>query len=159
MKIVSQAAAALIAFATISNAPALAHGEKKHANAVGEKGDPAKVSRTVNVSMTDNVFTPNRISIKAGETVRFVVRNDGELVHEFNIGTGRETDINTLTAMLVAATGFGGQPRQGPPAPGEQSRSSVDPSRAKKSLGWHPEVDLKSGLEETVGYFRAHPER
>jgi UDP-glucose 4-epimerase len=77
----------------------------------------------------------------------------------FNIGTGIETDINQLTAMLAAATGFGGQPRHGPPAPGEQLRSCVDPSLAKRVLGWHPEVDLKSGLEETVDYFRAHPER
>ena len=77
----------------------------------------------------------------------------------FNIGTGVETDINTLTAMLVAATGFGGQPRHGPAAPGEQLRSCVDPRLAKKVLNWHPEVDLKSGLEETVDYFRAHPER
>ena len=77
----------------------------------------------------------------------------------FNIGTGRETDINQLTAMLIAATGFTGEPQNGPPAPGEQRRSSVDPSLAKKTLGWHPEVDLRSGLEETVAYFRAHPER
>jgi UDP-glucose 4-epimerase len=77
----------------------------------------------------------------------------------FNIGTGVETDINTLTAMLVAATGFGGQPRHGPAAPGEQLRSCVDPKLAKKVLNWHPEVDLKSGLEETVDYFRAYPER
>ena len=105
MKIVSQAAAALIAFAAISNAPALAHGEKKHANAVGEKGDPAKVSRTVNVGMTDNVFTPNRISIKAGETVRFVVRNDGELVHEFNIGTGRMHEAHRDEMMQMVDMG------------------------------------------------------
>jgi UDP-glucose 4-epimerase len=77
----------------------------------------------------------------------------------FNIGTGVETDINTLTAMLVAATGFAGKPQHGPAAPGEQLRSCVDPSLAKKVLNWHPEVDLKSGLEETVGYFRAHSER
>jgi UDP-glucose 4-epimerase len=77
----------------------------------------------------------------------------------FNIGTGVETDINTLSAMLVDATGFAGRPEHGPAAPGEQLRSCVDPSRAKKVLNWHPEVDLKSGLEETVAYFRAHPER
>ena len=77
----------------------------------------------------------------------------------FNIGTGVETDINELAAMLIAATGYTGQPRRGPAAPGEQLRSCVDPRLAKKVLNWHPEVDLKSGLEETVGYFRAHPER
>ena len=77
----------------------------------------------------------------------------------FNIGTGKETDINELTAMLVSATGYPGKLRHGPPAPGEQRRSCVDPALAGKTLGWHPEVDLKTGLEETVTYFRAHPER
>ncbi len=77
----------------------------------------------------------------------------------FNIGTGVETDINTLTAMLLAATGFAEKPQHGPAAPGEQLRSSVDPSRAEKIMKWRPEVDLRTGLEETVGYFRAHPER
>jgi UDP-glucose 4-epimerase len=77
----------------------------------------------------------------------------------FNIGTGRETDINELTSMLMTATGFAGEPQNGPAAPGEQKRSSVDPSLAKKVFSWHSEVDLKSGLAETVGYFRTHPER
>lgn len=77
----------------------------------------------------------------------------------FNIGTGTETDINSLTALLIAATGYKGVPGHAPAAPGEQLRSSVDPTLAKKVLNWHPEVDLKTGLEETVGYFRAHPER
>jgi UDP-glucose 4-epimerase len=77
----------------------------------------------------------------------------------FNVGTGMETDVNALTAMLIDATGFKGRPKHGPPAPGEQLRSCVNPALAKKILNWHPEVDLKSGLEETVAYFRAHPER
>ena len=101
MKISSQVAAALVAFAAISNAPALAHGEKEHANTVGAKGDPSKVTRTIEVSMTDNVFTPNRIAIKAGETVRFVVSNDGELVHEFNIGTGQMHEAHREEMMQM----------------------------------------------------------
>jgi UDP-glucose 4-epimerase len=84
---------------------------------------------------------------------------DSDAEGVFNIGTGIETDINALTAMLITATGFTGRPRHGPAAPGEQLRSCVDPSHAKKVLNWHPEVDLKSGLEETVAYFREHPER
>ena len=59
------------------------HGHAVH----GEPGDPAKASRTVTVEMDDNYYGPERIAVKAGETVRFTVTNAGGFVHEFNIGT------------------------------------------------------------------------
>ncbi len=37
--------------------------------------------------MRDNLFEPERITVSEGETVRFTILNQGELVHEFNIGT------------------------------------------------------------------------
>jgi len=37
--------------------------------------------------MLDNLFEPKKISVKEGETIRFIIKNAGELVHEFNIGT------------------------------------------------------------------------
>lgn len=55
--------------------------------AIGERGDPAKVSRTIEIIMKDNFFEPEEIEVKAGETVRFVIKNQGEFLHEFNIGT------------------------------------------------------------------------
>ena len=58
-----------------------------HANAAGEAGKASDVTRTVNIDMTDNRYSTEEIAVKAGETIRFVVRNKGELVHEFNIGT------------------------------------------------------------------------
>lgn len=36
--------------------------------------------------MSDNVFALETIELKAGETVRFVLHNDGALLHEFNLG-------------------------------------------------------------------------
>jgi uncharacterized cupredoxin-like copper-binding protein len=54
---------------------------------IGKPGAAAKASRTVTVVMGDNYYEPTEIAVKAGETVKFVIRNDGELVHEFNIGT------------------------------------------------------------------------
>lgn len=53
----------------------------------GEPGSKAKATRTVEVVMRDNLYDPETISVKAGETVRFVIKNEGELVHEFQIGT------------------------------------------------------------------------
>ena len=48
----------------------------------------AELPRTVTVSALDtNHFVPDRIVVSAGETVRFVVTNEGELQHEFMIGS------------------------------------------------------------------------
>ena len=46
-------------------------------------------------------------------------------------------------------------PEHGPAKPGEQLRSSVDPTLAGRVMGWRPEVDLTSGLKETLRFFGA----
>ena len=56
-------------------------------NMIGEKGDPNKIDRIVNIKMYDNYYEPNLVKIKKGETIKFIVENLGELVHEYNIGT------------------------------------------------------------------------
>ena len=53
----------------------------------GQPGDPQQVSRTIDIVMYDNYFEPEQLTFAAGETVRLKVRNEGALVHEFNIGT------------------------------------------------------------------------
>ena len=64
------------------------HGHSgNHSNATGEPGKTQDVVRTIDMVMTDNRYAPETIRVTAGETVRFIVRNKGELVHEFNIGT------------------------------------------------------------------------
>jgi UDP-glucose 4-epimerase len=73
----------------------------------------------------------------------------------FNIGTGIETDVNTLARLLLAATGSRSPVHHGEAKPGEQRRSVVDPRRAAAELGWRPEVSLAEGLERTVAWFRA----
>ena len=59
----------------------------KHSNAAGEQGKTQDVVRTIDMVMTDNRYAPETIRVTTGETVLFIVRNKGELVHEFNIGT------------------------------------------------------------------------
>ena len=56
-------------------------------NMIGEKGDPSKIDRVVKIKMYDNYYEPNLVKIKKGETIKFVVENLGEMVHEYNIGT------------------------------------------------------------------------
>ena len=62
--------------------------EDAHDRMAGKPGDPAKVSRTIEVTMDDSMrYTPDKISVKAGETVRFLVRNSGKIQHEMVIGS------------------------------------------------------------------------
>jgi len=96
MKYLYTCAAAATLFATTHS---MAHGEgdaaprhfdasKVEATAFGREGDPERVSRTVRVGMADNMrFTPSAITVKRGQTVKFVVHNDGQVLHEMVLGT------------------------------------------------------------------------
>ena len=52
----------------------------------GQPAPAASATRTVEIDMTDIAFTPKSLDVKAGETVRFVLVNKGQLLHEFNLG-------------------------------------------------------------------------
>lgn len=71
-----------------------------------------------------------------------------------NIGTGRETDVLTLYALLQEFTGSKTTPVYGPAKMGEQLRSSIDSTHAEKTLGWSAATSLEKGLEETVAFYR-----
>lgn len=59
----------------------------------GIAGDARAVRRTVDVRMTDTMrFTPDRIAVREGETLRLRVHNAGRLMHEFVIGTPATLD-------------------------------------------------------------------
>ncbi len=72
-----------------------------------------------------------------------------------NIGTGIETDINRLYALLAKAAGSNQPVTHAPGKPGEQLRSCIDASKAKQLLGWTPTVGVEDGLAQTIAYFRA----
>ncbi|MDF1806785.1 MULTISPECIES: cupredoxin domain-containing protein [Alphaproteobacteria] len=64
------------------------HGDKKSEKSeIGYPGKASATTRSITVEMYDTYYKPEKLEIKEGETVRFVVVNKGELVHEFNIGT------------------------------------------------------------------------
>lgn len=79
---------------------AVAHGDDEHAKhhvydagkvedtAFGREGDPKQVSRTIEVDMADSMrFSPANVTVHRGETVKFVIRNDGKLLHEMVLGS------------------------------------------------------------------------
>lgn len=79
---------------TMGQGHATGHGHSGgHASAAGEPGNAAEAARTIDVVMGEPGefrFTPDRIQIKAGETVRFRARNAGKLPHEIVLGDPAE---------------------------------------------------------------------
>lgn len=79
----------------------MAHGEGqqeagpvlKEQTAWGIAGDAEQVSRTVEIRMNDQMrFVPDRLEVRQGETLRLVHHNDGQVMHEFVLGTQKELD-------------------------------------------------------------------
>ena len=71
-----------------------------------------------------------------------------------NIGTGVGTSVNEIFRLLQRVTGNSAPPIYGAPRPGDVRHITLDPSRAKRILGWEPRVGLNEGLEETLASMR-----
>jgi uncharacterized cupredoxin-like copper-binding protein len=89
--------AALLAVALMPGAALAAAGAPGHSHAhfsAGEPGNPKKKARVVVVKMNEGdgkmMFVPDRIEIKRGEQIRFVLENVGELDHEFVLASAQE---------------------------------------------------------------------
>jgi UDP-glucose 4-epimerase len=72
----------------------------------------------------------------------------------FNIGTGRETSVNTLYKMIVKSLNKDTPAAYGEAKAGEQMRSCIDASAALKTFAWKPEVSLETGCLETSEWFK-----
>lgn len=105
-----KAIASIALAALLASGAAQAHGDKDHdgkprastsAKSQSEQkpwgiaGDARHVGRTIVIGMSDDMrFTPDRIVVRQGETVRFVVRNKGAMLHEMVLGTKEELDAH-----------------------------------------------------------------
>ena len=87
-----------------------AHGTKSHApnnapvvkeqTAWGIAGEPQQATRTLEVIMTDDMrFTPGKVTVREGETVRIVAKNAGKIMHELVIGD--ETSLREHAEMMM----------------------------------------------------------
>lgn len=72
----------------------------------------------------------------------------------FNVGTGRQVDVNELFRLIVQRAGVPSQEIHGPARPGEQRTSCLDSTAARRGLGWDCHKTLEEGLGETVEWFR-----
>ena len=93
-----------LALLALGSTCAAAHGDAMHASAkkpydpakveertFGHEGNPKKVNRVIRLEMSDAFrFTPAEVTVKRGETIRFVVGNGGQQLHEMVLGTAEE---------------------------------------------------------------------
>jgi len=72
----------------------------------------------------------------------------------YNIGTGKETDINTIFQKLKKITNSNLKSVHCLEKKGEQKRSCLDYKKAQKELSWNPKYNLDEGLIKTVEWFK-----
>lgn len=110
MKLIKTAALRVAAVVAMGlSAGAWAHGDEAHKKTGpvrkeqkdwGIAGDAKSVKRTIQVGMSDAMrFTPDAITVRRGETVKFVFRNEGKQLHEFVLGTKKELEEHAALMM------------------------------------------------------------
>ena len=146
----------------------LPYAALRYSNVYGPRQDPHGEAGVVAIFCRNLAMgRPSRINGTGDQTRDYVYVEDVARANvlalendlpsgAYNIGTGIETSVNRLYELLQKASGRGDlPPEHGPAKPGEQLRSSVDPARAVRAVGWKPEIELKVGLAETLRFFGA----
>ena len=116
-------AAAAAAALLLALSPAHASGDHPGGHAAAPTGAPGKaaqVSRTIAVELTDSFrLVPDRIRVRQGETVRFALRNSGQLPHEFVLGSEASNRAHAEEMKRMPGMAQSAQPRD-PEGAGDQ---------------------------------------
>lgn len=114
------------AFADDPHAMHMQHGHDSAAAAIGEPGNDAQATRTVDVDMRDTMrLSPATLTVRRGDTVRFVVTNNGKIRHEMTLGTA--TSLAEHAKMMQQMPGM---------SHAEPNAVTVEPGE-RKTLVWH----------------------
>ena len=72
----------------------------------------------------------------------------------FNVSGGKRITINTLARMIMEKIGKNIEIIHTDPRPGDIMHSLADISRAGKHFNYKPEIDLETGIMETIKWFQ-----
>jgi UDP-glucose 4-epimerase len=144
----------------------LAYTALRYANVYGPRQNPHGEAGGVAIFCARMLKgDPRTIFGDGGQTRDFVYVADvaranllaleNDYVGAINIGTGLESDVNTLYAELARSAGCDRPAVHAEGKPGEQRRSVISPALAQRILGWKPEVTVAEGLKRTFEFFQA----
>lgn len=107
---------------------------------MGEVGKLSEITRSIEISMSDNMrFEPSQITVKAGETIRFIVKNVGKIRHELTLGSPE--DLKQHAAMMLK----------------NPDMQHDDPNMAQVEPGEKGEIIWKFGQHGTVDFACLQP--
>jgi UDP-glucose 4-epimerase len=135
------------------------HVTLRYGNVYGPRQDPHGEAGVVAIFMNrlregaaPRIFgdgSQTRDYVYVGDVVAATLAAAGHDGGVFNVGTGTETSVLELYERIQQATGIAREPEFASARPGEMQRSVLDPSLARRELGWAPERSLDDGLRET----------
>jgi UDP-glucose 4-epimerase len=102
----------------------------------------------------DYVFVGDVVGANLALTDAVLPSGDGIDARGFNVGTGEETTVNQLAAVMMEVAGRKVEVSYAPARPGELQNSSLANTRLR-SLGWAPATSLREGLRRTYEYIAA----
>ncbi len=100
--------------------------------------------QTMDFVYVEDVARANILAAKSAATDRF-----------FNVASGVETSLNELAGTLLDVMGSPMKPEYGPERKvNPVSRRLADISKAREMLGYEPQVHLRDGLVQLVGWWQ-----
>jgi UDP-glucose 4-epimerase len=141
------------------------HVSLRYGNVYGPRQDPHGEAGVVAIFMkrlreggTPRIFgegTQTRDYVYVADVVAATLAASAQDGGVFNVGTGMETSVLDLYERIQRVSGIERAPEFAAPRTGELQRSVLDPSLAKRELGWEPRHTLDEGLAETWAWMSA----
>jgi UDP-glucose 4-epimerase len=141
------------------------HVSLRYGNVYGPRQDPHGEAGVVAIFMkrlreggTPRIFgegTQTRDYVYVADVVAATLAASAQDGGVFNVGTGVETSVLDLYERVQRVSGIEREPELAPARAGELQRSVLDPSLAKRELGWKPRHTLEDGLAETWAWMSA----
>ena len=119
----------------------------------GEAGVVAIFTHHLHIGRSPRVFgygSPTRDYVHVLDVVS-ALRAASGTAGTFNVAAGVETEVMAVWDLLARTSGSRIEPELAPLREGELERSCMDPSRARRELGWQAQIPLEQGLRETYG--------
>ena len=141
----------------------------RYANVYGPRQNPHGEAGVVAIFINKMLHKENLTVNGSGRQTRdYVFVNDvvkanilalkNKKVGTYNVGTGKETNVNQIFKEMNYYFGNRFKVNHGPVQKGEQMRSCLDWRKIRCEFGWKPEIDLVSGIKRTIEWFKGNQE-